>query len=398
MIFYILAILPIIVWGIQWCLNRRVVWQEAAAGTFAALAVAAIFNIIEAAGVFIPSDTETWSGRVLYAQYQPRWKEYYEYAVYRTEIYYTTDSKGNTHMHTRQVFDHWEPTSRWHENKWWTVTELGTYGVSELRYNDVLKEFGGTITKVQGDRRTGEHNSRMIEGTPYDDRTLNTTGYVYPVIEDHKFENRLLKATTLYNFEPVPQDQVGKLFVWPNTHDTFKSNRLLGSASEYWNPREWDQMNAVLGPTKNVNLIAIGFPAGTSLETGILQQRYWNGGKKNDLILTYGGNPNKPEWTYVFGWTEKEACKRLLENRLREGTATIDEITKIVVDEYQLLNFEEKFAHVEVDPPWWYYLIFFIVVAVTQTIAHFVCVVNEYEKFVPTAQQRYPLRFPRRYS
>jgi len=134
------------------------------------------------------------------------------------------------------------------------------------------------------------------------------------------------------------------------------------------------------GPEKFINLIAVGFPSGSSLETGMLQERYWHGGKKNDLVLVFGGDPKKPEWAYVFGWTEHQTVKRLLENRLRDGTASIDEITRLVRAEYAILPFEEKFEHVEVETPWWYYLIFFIVVAASQGFAHHAFSTNDLSK------------------
>lgn len=381
MIFFVLSLLPILVWAIQWYFNRQVVWKEAAVGAAMALLTATTFQVIESAGVFIPSDTETWSGRVVYAQHQPAWVEYYEYAVYRTEYYTTTDSKGHTTVHTRQVFDHWQPTSRLHPDSWWTETELGEFDTNQVRYADILKEFGGNAAPVRGVRTTGEHNSRLLSG-PYDDnRTVNVTGYVYPVEDDRKFENRLLKAKdSLYSFEPVTPEQAKRLFGWPNTENRYDSDRLLGTAKELWNRREWDQMNAVLGPEKNVNLIAVGFPKGSALELGMLQQHYWHGGKKNDLVITFGGDPKKPEWAYVFGWTEDELVKRLLENRLRSGEATIDEISSIVRANYRLLAFEEKFSNIEISPPWWYYLIFGVVMVLSQGIAHFVFSTNEEEK------------------
>jgi hypothetical protein len=381
MIFYLLSLLPIAVWGIQWCFNREISWKEAAVGVTAALLTASIFHGIEAVGVFIPSDTETWSGSVQYAQYQPRWREYYEEAIYRTETYQSgTDSKGNPIYSTRTVFDHWEPRRRWHEAEWWVETSLGQFSITKNRYNDILKEFGG-MRQVAGRRTTGEHASRMIEGTPYDDVTVNVNKYVYPVTTTKKFENRLLRCKdSLYSFDPVSEEQAKRLFEWPTNNDRFDSNRLLGSAKQLWSQRSWDQMNAVLGPQKLINLIAIGFPANTSLETGMLQERYWHGGKKNDLVLCFGGDPHKPEWTYVFGWTEKQLVKRLLENRLRDGEASIEEITKIVRSEYQLLEFEEKFANIEIETPTWYYVVFFLIVGISQTIAHFVCSNNYLSK------------------
>jgi hypothetical protein len=232
-------------------------------------------------------------------------------------------------------------------------------------------EFGGDLEKLKGKRKTTEHNSRMTEGDPYDYRTVNETGYIYPMTQNGSFENRLMHATTLYNFEEVPEEQKKGLFKWPENASVFDTDRLMGSASELWSRREWDQMNALLGPTKKVNVIAVGFPNGTTQETGVLQERYWAGGKKNDLVLTFGGDPAQPSWAYVFGWTEREVVKRLLENRLMAGNCTVAQVQQVIVDEYELLNFEEKFEHVEVPMPWWYYLIFFIVMLGSQGIAHY---------------------------
>lgn len=379
MIFFLLALLPILVWGIQWYFNKEVVWQEAVAGAGAALLVAAIFWGIQAEGVFVPSDTETWSGRVYYAQYQPPWLEYYEYAVYRTETYECGTSK-QPQTCTREVFDHWEPSTRWHDKMWWVNTELGMIDINVVRYNDIVNEFG-EVTHVPGCRETSAHNSRMLQGPRDDDHTVNRNNYVYPITKNMRFENRLLKAKdSLYSFEPLTEEESKPLYLWPHNGDKFDSDRLLGTATTLWNGREWDQMNAVLGPTKKVNLVAIGFPHGTAMELGMRQQQYWKGGKKNDLVLTFGGDPQKPDWAYVFGWTEHETVKRLLENRLRDGTATIAEITHLVRDEYSICHFEEKFKHVEIETPWWYYLIFGVVVIGTQTAAHIIFTRNEYSK------------------
>jgi hypothetical protein len=378
MIFFLLSLLPVAVWAVQWYFNREIVWKEAAVGTAAALLTATLFWGIGASGAFVPESIETYSDQVSYAQYQPKWREQYEEAIYRTETYQSgTDSNGNPTYSTRTVFSHWETRRRWHNARWWVESGLGTYRVDAGRYADVVNSFGGEIQRVAGKRRTGETDSHMIEGVPDDDRSVNTVGYVYPVTDNYKFEDRLRGSQTLYNFEAVTEEQAQGLFEWPENRNRFDTDRLLGTASNLWTQRSWDQMNAVLGPAKKVNLIAIGFPGNSKLEVGKLQERFWNGGKKNDLVLTFGGDPQEPDWAYVFGWTEREAVKRLLENRLMDGVATTEEITKLVVAEYELLQYEEKFAHVEIDTPWWFYLIFGIVVAISQGIAHYIFSVNE---------------------
>jgi hypothetical protein len=372
--FFFLALLPIIIWAIQWRFNKKIVWKEAAIGAGAALVMATVFHIIENTEIFVPTSLETRSGRVEYAQYQPRWREYYEEAIYRTETYECGTSE-HPQTCTREVFSHWESRRRWHPARWWVITELGNFSISKRRFKEILEEFGGSV-QVEGLRRTSEHASRMIEGSPWDIRSFNANNYIYPVTDNTKFKNRLLKSTTsLYNFESVSDELVKEhgLIDWPENIDRFDTDRLLGTLDydhDEWKQRKWDQMNAILGPSKKVNVIAIGFPEGTPTEVGSLQERYWKGGKKNDLVIVLAGPVTTPEWVYVFGWTERELVKRLLESRISQGGALIEDIHTIIKAEYELLNFEEKFKHVEVPTPWWYYLIFFIVVGVSQFIAH----------------------------
>lgn len=378
--FFFLALIPVVVWGIQWYFNREVNWQEAAIGVGAALIVATTFQVIESADAFVPSSIETRSDDVTYAYYRPAWREQYQEAIYRTETYSCGTAK-NPQTCTRQVFSHYETRRRWHPDRWWVETDLGQFDIDEARFNDIV-QMHGDIKATPGRRRTGETSSKMIEGDPNDYLSVNITGYVYPVTDNTKFENRLLKAKgSLYNFEPVPEDRMEGLFPeWPENANRFDTDRLLGMANQLWDQRSWDQMNAVLGPEMRVNLIAIGFPAGTTQETGTLQERLWRGGKKNDLVLTFGGDPQEPDWAYVFGWTERQTVKRLLENRLMDNEATIDEIMALVRSEYELCEFEEKFAHVEIETPWWYYLIFFVVMFGSQGVAHFVFSTNDSNK------------------
>lgn len=373
-VFWAFAVLPIAVWGFMWASHKKVVWWEAAVGAGVALALAGAFHGM--AGVLLGMDTETWSDRVSYAQYQPPWVEYYEEAIYRTEHYTTTstDSQGRTvtEHHTREVFSHWEPRTRRHGPSWWVESPLGTISCPEARYAEILSRFGGQTTPVPGDRSTSEHASRLQSGDPNDYQTVNNTGWVYPVTARRRFENRTLVAPSLYSYPEVPETWRGQLYDWPENPDPFTSERLLGTAGNAFSIQAWDQLNARLGPTKLVNLICIGF-GNEPREIASWQEAHFRGGKKNDLVICFGGTPKEPSWAYVFGWTEKELVKRKLETFFLEGNLTdqsIPQIEGLVRSHYELLDFEAKFAHIPIEPPLWMYLTYFLVTIVFQVGAH----------------------------
>ena len=118
------------------------------------------------------------------------------------------------------------------------------------------KEFKHSA-KEKGDRRTSEHNSRMIEGDPYDYISINKSGYIEPIVDIRSFDNRIKVAPSVFSFIKVPQDV--KVFDWPRPDNPWHTNRVLGGIAKQAIPtRKWDELNAVLGPKYKVNLILIG--------------------------------------------------------------------------------------------------------------------------------------------
>ena len=161
---YLIGFIPIILAAALWYFSKRIVWWEALVLPIITTLTIVIFHFASIKGLI--DDNETWSGRVSEDVFIPHWLEYYEYEVYRTEHFTTTetDSKGVSHTvhHTKRVFDHWEPTSRMHPDRWEVSDELnGTYDVDKSRYDDICNRFGGTTSR-KGCRYTSDHATRRI--------------------------------------------------------------------------------------------------------------------------------------------------------------------------------------------------------------------------------------------
>lgn len=315
---YAVAFLPLIAAVILWLSCKKVVWWEALVLSVSGFAISTAFYFIVSYSMY--DDVETWSGQVEAAVHTPPWTEYYEYAVYRTE-YYTvevssSDSKGRTRYHTetrsRQVFDHWEPTTRYHNDEWnCSDTLVSSYSIGVSRFEDIHRKFGG-LTAIAGVRYTYEHNSHMISGDPHDYQTVNIKNYVYPVTTVKHWVNRVKACPSVFSYQPVPPDV--KVFEYPINDDHFSSNRVLGPVGI--SVEQWDILNAKVGPIKKVNLIICAFGTDSGLDMGECQERKWIGGKKNDIIITYGGGTNdaKPSWCHVFGWSESDLAKLNIES------------------------------------------------------------------------------------
>lgn len=375
-LFWIIALVPITIGGFFFLFNKRICWQEWVGSTTIALVMAGLFQLI--AGIGMTDDIETWSGEVVSTRQFSRWKEYYEYAVYRTEYYnetetyYETDSKGRSHSRTRtirksrEVFDHWEPTSTWHDAYWKVYTTLGDWNIDVDKYHYLCKKFNDCHA-VQGSRTTFSHNSRMIDGDPNDYVADNTTGWCEPVSDTRHFENRVKAAPTLFSYSKVPTNI--SVYPWPKTYDLFSTDRVLGTAKGLITTLKWDQMNAKLGPAKQVNVIIIGFGnAGTDMAH--YQEAAWIGGKKNDLVICFGGGDKKnpANWVYVFGWTEKGMVKQTIQSLLLEEPIS-DKIIPMIDDlirRHYVIKDWHKFDYITIEPPTWSYWVYFITIIVFQ--------------------------------
>lgn len=361
-VFYILSLLPLIAGAIIWYCRDEVVWWEALLGFGVGLLCSALFHILAFAGM--TRDTETWSGEITHVIYYPEWVEEYEEA----ETY--TDSKGNSH--TRTVTRH-----RTHYRKWVAYSNIDSENeITKDTFHRFASEFGGNIRtqwKWKSGFDSGDHNIYPC---------YNETGFCRPVNEERSFTNRIKAAPTLFSFPQPPKGT--PVFEYPHTSDWFNSARLVGTASQHIDLQQFDRMMAKLGPAKKVNLIVVGFPSGSPDAIGKYQQAKWIGGKKNDLVICYagGGLNAKPEWAFVFGWTEQDLVKQnlqsiMLENNINNSLLPL--IEKEVRATYVIKDWK-KFDYITIQPPTWSYFVFFIVLIATQFGYYIWACGNECEK------------------
>lgn len=362
-LFYLIACIPVAIGGYLYYKNKEILWQEWVIGSIAAFILAGIIHTCAYFG--LTEDYEMWSGQVTSIEHHPRWVE--EYQQMRTrQVACGRDSNGNTKYRTETYYtiEHDTHPEHWLANRsFGSAFDAVEIGISD--YNRLFKLFGSKI--VDGGKQSTHHGGHRYSGDNQIYTTKNDTRYVEPTTKTFYFENRIKAAPSVFSFTEVPKEI--EVFEWPTCSSLFKSDRLLGTACNLIDIYKWDCMNSDIGPNKLCNVIMVGFGRKGS-EYGQWQEAKWIGGKKNDIVICFGGGgTNKSaNWCYVFGWTEKEIVKKNIETILLNNSIN-DNIIKLIKSEiyknYELKDWS-KFDYIQITIPSGAIWIFIILLGITQ--------------------------------
>ncbi|MFA7218917.1 MAG: hypothetical protein WC119_00130 [Synergistaceae bacterium] len=330
---------------------HTITWYEWLGVCLIGFAVTGVFHAIAVHGM--TADNEIWSGQITRAVHYPRWIEEYQVAIYKTVTH--TRSDGSTY--TTSEFSHYETRHRTHPEHWQAETSI-------TRPKEIDKKFFNEIVQNFGDLTTEKpHKSGFDSGDPNIYVAYNKTGYVYPITDIRSFKNKIKASPSVFSFSKVPEGT--PVYEYPYSH-WLVSARLIGTASTVIDITEFDRLNSRLGPTKRVNVIIVGFNSLDS-QLGQWQEAKWIGGKKNDLVICYGGTTNA-NWAYCFGWTEQEIVKRNIETIFLKFPVNDDILLKIEneIRKNYVIKDWSKFDYIRVEPPRWAFMILVIIFIGTQ--------------------------------
>lgn len=368
-IFYLLAIIPAFIGGVLWIKNKQIALAEWICGSAAGFILALIFQFASVAGM--TGDIETWSGYISHATFYPRWVEEYQ-QMHTRQVASGTDSNGNT-TYTTEVY--YTTEYRTHREHWVAYTTIpDDHEISKEFFQEITANFGGKIT-TETPYKSGFHEGDRNIYVAY-----RKTDYIYPVTALKSWENRIKAAPTLFSFIKVPED--APVAPWPKNPNWRQSERLIGQANADFNILDLDRLNARIGAKKKINLIIIGFGDKDS-SIAELQRAKWVGGKKNDLVICYGGQSRmKPNWVKVFGWSDSEICKRNIESIFLDNLPGTDLLLKIeqeIVSGYKIKDWS-AFDYITIQPPTWSYWVYGVVLILSQVGFYFFAHNNEYYK------------------
>jgi hypothetical protein len=361
--FYLFACLPPVIGGLLWLFGSKVHWGEWIGGGALGFMIAGIMHLIAAFGA--TADTETWSGHITNAVFYPEWIE--EYLEVHVESY--TDSDGNTQTRTYTTVEH-----RTHYEYWEAYSNIGTaLRISPQKYDEMCHVFGNRQTERP-------YKGGFDSGDPNIYRTVNRDrGEYYPITDLRSFENKVRATPSTFSYAKVPATV--KVFPYPENSNPWVSDRLLGSATLI-DQLAFDRMNARLGPAKKVNVILVGFGDRDSMAAQ-WQEAAFYGGRKNDVVIYWGGLNKSPTWVRAFGWTDSKTCLRNLETLVLENGASTETLSLIeaeIAANYRLKDWDKAFAHIRVPAPMWAVWTYLIVALVGQGLFWWWAHGNEYDK------------------
>jgi hypothetical protein len=352
LVYYILGfVIPVIIGAILYVKSHEVCIQEVLISAGLALVTVGLthFIVVKAAGY----DKETWSGYAYETIHYPYW-----YAEWEEWVPPTYDENGN------QTGGGYYETCWEHHREHWTVlcTVNGEPHISKKTHYDIRKEYGEPEAVVEKPRKPDfKRGDRNIY------RYCNESRVTIPTNVVKSWDNPTRRSPNIMNLPTVSEEEATELglFDYPDEHPSmFQSNRVLGDAAVHI--RVWDEINARLGEALKINLILVKFD---DISLAYKQESYWEGGKKNDVVICYGGSDNKPDWSYVFGWSDdKTIMKNIQTFVLDEG---IDNNSAIGIEHllrdsgYQIKDWD-TLDYIKVQPKLGSLIWMLLVVIVTQ--------------------------------
>lgn len=368
-ILYYFCFLPAAIWLVLLLNSKKIHYSETIISLVSCFVIAGIIHYVSYKSQI--GDYEFWSGQVTQVKLFEDWTEKWEEAVYKTETYTKkergSDGKYRSVTKTQRVFSHYEWRTTYHPEECVAYSNIETsYNISKDRYLMFVKDFGGE-KPVKGDRSTFKRNSHSINGDNNDYVSVNVNNPIIPVTKRVEFENRL-KAGSVWDKKSPPESL--NIPDRPQNENPWQSDRLIGRAKEDFSIKALDQLNAILGPVKKVDLNIVGFNKDQDAMFGQYLESKWLGGNKNSLTICYGGDKSdKTFWAYCFGWSDSDICKKNLESIFLQNDLCNKLLEIRVKDEIEL-NYTKpdwhRFDYIQIQPGGWAWFWFLFCIALSQ--------------------------------
>ena len=287
------------------------------------------------------ADYEYWNGYATEAIYYEDWNEevtYYVTVTHGSGKYEYTTTEARTRVD-------------YHPEFWVVNGTLASSSISKKQFDELTKLWGNKrFVDMHRDYDTNDGDSYV---TTYD-KVVNHT---IPQTLRKCYTNKLLRSKSVFNFEKLTKEEKKLVYDYP-TERTYNFNYIIGDNNVTAN-KTFAEYNAVYGANKKVTMFLLVFKDVTvnSIERAYLQERYWFGGNKNEIVTCVGVNKNKISWVKTFSWSDEKTLLLTIDsNILKEKTYNINSIVCTIVSQVNLTwkkkDFKE-FDYVEVDLPDW---------------------------------------------
>lgn len=310
MLIFIACIIPVFTAFVLWYFFRhKTVWWEFLIPFAASIIIGLAFKF---GGEYAQTrDTEYWSGTIVKAEYYEDWNEY----IHQT-CTCCCDKDGNNCSTYDCSYVDYHPA-------YWEITDNNgiTTTVSKEVYKKLRKKFGNSKkVDLRRDYHTND-GDKYVTYWPKTDKTLEC------MVTEHTYENRIQASTDIHNYQDVSEDDIKlyKLYDYPKIHSYYKQDNILGKI-DGWSKynRKLEILNAKLGKKKQVKVFVLLFDS-PDRQAGIMQEAYWKGGNKNEVVVCIGLDENgSVDWCHPFSWTEEEIVLVDIRTEIEETEGKLD--------------------------------------------------------------------------
>lgn len=290
------------------------------------------------------SDKEVWSGKITDVVHTEEWKEWHQPRIESYEESYTEKGKIKTRIKTRVIPGYWEYHNA--TNKI-TTSDNGTFNI--------------TVTP-DGEKMNNDFVNSTDELEKY--YPLGS-----PSASVHSYKNKVQASYSIYR-KDIDLDDYPDLPNYPEDVVNYVSiDRIIGDVPEKEKALKTlannnSELNKTIddpdnpGKTKSykqVNIIFVNL-GDVPVEYGYALENRWEGGNKNDFIITFGmDDQNNVTWAYPFSWSEIEILKinvrdyMLEQKNMNDFSVIVDDVSKMVEKDFVRKEFGDfEYLSIEV--------------------------------------------------
>lgn len=377
--------------------REKLTWWEIFLPTLVCLVFTGIFKFtVEKCQV---SDTEYWGTLGRRAEYYEPWSTWVDQTCTR-QVACGTDSKGNTKYCT-ETYD----CSYCDNNgpEWYLIGDDGTkIRIPQEKFEELKVRWNATPKFEELNRDIDYSGGCGEDGDKYvitwDEKPLTSE----PITSEHTYENRVQAAHTAFDFAEVSPEEAKLNGLYEYSEVTgYKQKTVLGLDSIQWmNPNDKlylekmiDYNNGEMGARKQARIWALFFQDKPAV-TANLQEAYWKGGNKNEMIICVGlsSHTNWVQWVRPFSWTtNRTLLVDLREDLIKTGKFSGKAFSQVIrkdMERFERKEFKE-FSYITVDPPFWAIVTTFIITIIITVACCWWAVVNETETNKSWERRRY---------
>lgn len=349
--------------------RHKVLWWEIIILLFISLLVGASFKWI--ATSHLSKDIEYWNTKFSRIEYYEKWDEWIQDTCSET----TCDDDNNC---TTTTYDC--SYKRTHYPRYTKIDHLGR------EYSSNKEEYLRLKSKMDNSHFVDMNRDYYrTDGNMYYTTYSGRIEDFECIVSKSRYINKPQTVPNIFQYIKVDDYDIKEygLFDYPNINSRNYQRHLLG----YNDPsaeHKLQILNGELGHIKEVKVFIIVFK-NQPMTAGNLQESYWRGGNKNEVIITINiDDNNKPTWCLPFSWSDRELFKLNIRNYVMDQNELnlsdiVDFSHREIESGYERKKFRD-FDYLELELTTTQLIWLIIISIIVNVLVSLFIVVNEWEE------------------